>query len=265
MNRDDAAGHAFSRQAPIFDAIDVANPIIAWMRAHVHQLHDRYIHPGQHVLEVTGGTGIDAVRMAQRGVRVTATDVAPGMVEQLRYKVDAHGVADRMDVMSMDVHDLSPIAGMSFDHVTSNFGGLNCSDRLPQVVRALALHVRSGGTLILVVMPPWCIWELASVLTRGWVSATRRLRGGGVASNVEGITFPSWYYRPGELIDAVSDLCDVDACLPLGLVTPPPHHGQRAVRRPAPYRALMWVDDRLARWRWQASLADHFVLVLRRR
>lgn len=265
MTRDDAASVAFSRQAPVFDAIDQANPIVGWIRAHVHHLHDTFIHPGDHVLEVTGGTGIDAVRMALRGVRVTATDNAPGMVAAMEHNVSVHGMQNMVRVRRLDVHDLTDLGDARFDHVTSNFGGLNCSDRLPDVVRELARHVRPGGTLTLVVMPPWCVWELASVLTRGWTSATRRLRGGGTDSNVEGVTFPSWYYTPRQLMRGVADLCDVVICRPLGLFCPPPHHGPRAVRHPAPYRLLMRLDDTVARWRWQAPLADHYVLVMRRR
>lgn len=258
------AGDAFSAQAPSFDDMDHANPIITWMRGRVHGIHDRYIRANDQVLEVAGGTGIDALRMAARGARVTATDIAPGMITEMHAKVANAGLSERVEVIRMDVHDLSPIGGRIFDHVTSNFGGLNCSDRLPEVVRSLALHVRQGGTLILVVMPPYCLWELASFAKRGLGSAARRWKSTGALSDVEGTTFTTWYYTPSDLVGAVTDLCDIMECRPLGLCCPPPHHGPRAVQFPAPYRALMLLDDAMARWAWQASFADHYMLVLRR-
>ena len=41
----------------------------------------RTFHPGQRVLEINCGTGIDAVSLGERGIRVLACDIAPRMIE----------------------------------------------------------------------------------------------------------------------------------------------------------------------------------------
>jgi ubiquinone/menaquinone biosynthesis C-methylase UbiE len=49
-------------------------------RAVWHEL-DGIFSAGQRILELNCGTGIDAVRLAERGVRVVACDISPRMIE----------------------------------------------------------------------------------------------------------------------------------------------------------------------------------------
>lgn len=264
MSNGGSAETAFSAQAATFDFIDVTNPITTWMRWNVQRLHDEFIQSGESVLEVTAGTGIDAIRLAKRGVRVVATDGAIGMVEQMKGNVERANLESMIQVLRLSLPNLTPVSGEMFDHVISNFGGLNCVANVPQVIAELANLVRPGGTLILVLMPPWSLWEFASIITRGPRSATRRLLTSGTPASVEGIPFPSWYYKPADVVAATSPQCHLEVCQPLGLLCPPPHHGSRAKKWPRTYRLLMRSDDRIRRFRWLSKWADHYVLVLRR-
>src|SRR5713101_6806235 len=48
---------------------------------------DRVFQPGQRVLEINCGTGVDAVHLASRGVEVLACDAAPRMIEVARRRL----------------------------------------------------------------------------------------------------------------------------------------------------------------------------------
>ena len=72
---------AFSAQAPRFDVIDDGNPIIGRMRTIVRRAVMRNYAPGQELLELNAGTGLDALWFAERGLNVLATDAAPGCPE----------------------------------------------------------------------------------------------------------------------------------------------------------------------------------------
>ncbi|HOP42873.1 MAG TPA: hypothetical protein PLA11_05085, partial [Flavobacteriales bacterium] len=74
---------AFSQQAPVFDAIDRENALIGRMRAIVRKAALRHMRPGERLLELNAGTGIDSLFFAQQGLDVLATDAAPGMLAQL--------------------------------------------------------------------------------------------------------------------------------------------------------------------------------------
>src|SRR5439155_636698 len=51
-----------------------------------HEL-DRVFRPGQHILEINCGTGVDAIYLASRGVDVLACDSAPRMIEVARKRL----------------------------------------------------------------------------------------------------------------------------------------------------------------------------------
>src|ERR1043165_6309539 len=92
------ASAAFSKQAAVFDQLDRENSLIVWMRERVHREVMSFIRKGDYMLELNSGTGIDALYFASQGIRVKATDNAPGMLEQLERKVIAAQLEDYVDV-----------------------------------------------------------------------------------------------------------------------------------------------------------------------
>jgi S-adenosylmethionine-dependent methyltransferase len=77
-----------------------------------HHLGDRPLR----VLDVAGGNGRDAVRLAARGHHVTVLDVAPVSLDGARKLASEHAVADRIAVREGDAHDVAKIfAGQEFD------------------------------------------------------------------------------------------------------------------------------------------------------
>jgi ubiquinone/menaquinone biosynthesis C-methylase UbiE len=108
------------------------------------------IGPGQRVLDVAAGSGNVAIRAAQAGAEVVASDLAPENFEAGRREAAAQGV--RLEWVEADVEAL-PFADGEFDVVTSAFGAVFAPHQ--QVAADELLRVcRPGGTIGLAVPTP---------------------------------------------------------------------------------------------------------------
>ncbi|MCC7503534.1 MAG: methyltransferase domain-containing protein [Flavobacteriales bacterium] len=251
---------AFSRQSGAFDAIDVANPLIGWVRERVRSECMKFVRPGDRLLELNAGTGIDSVFFAEQGIHVLATDQAPGMLAQLRSKQRA-GLS--LDVKALSFMDLDQLKGQRFDHIFSNFGGLNCTDRLDVVLREAYELLPPGGHMHLVIMPRLCLWELAWSFKGQFRRAFRRLKKGGTMAHLEGVYFPCHYYDPGAVARMVPDL-QVRVIKGLSVFFPPPHMQGKAERWPRLTRLAERLENRLCtRWPFR-SWGDHYLIILER-
>jgi ubiquinone/menaquinone biosynthesis C-methylase UbiE len=98
---------------------------------------------GQRVLDVAAGTGNTAIRAAETGADVVASDLTPQNFEAGRREAEAHGV--ELEWVEADAEDL-PFPDAEFDVVTSSFGALFAPNH--QAVADEILRVcRPGGTI----------------------------------------------------------------------------------------------------------------------
>jgi len=79
----------------------------AWMRRALHKYYARVFRPGQRVLDVGCGTGIDAIALARRGVHVVGVDGSAGMIARLRDKVANEHLEDRIEAHVLRIQDLA--------------------------------------------------------------------------------------------------------------------------------------------------------------
>ena len=101
------------------------------------------IKAGQHVLDVAAGTGNTAIRAAEAGARVVASDLTPENFEAGRREARARGV--ELEWVEADAEALQ-FADGEFDVVTSSFGAIFAPDH--QAVADEMLRVcRPGGTI----------------------------------------------------------------------------------------------------------------------
>jgi 2-polyprenyl-3-methyl-5-hydroxy-6-metoxy-1,4-benzoquinol methylase len=101
------------------------------------------IGPGQRVLDVAAGSGNVAIRAAQAGADVVASDLTPENFEAGRREAAAHGV--RLEWVEADAEAL-PFADGEFDVVTSAFGAVFAPNQ-QAVADELVRVCRPGGTI----------------------------------------------------------------------------------------------------------------------
>jgi ubiquinone/menaquinone biosynthesis C-methylase UbiE len=101
------------------------------------------IRAGQLVLDVAAGTGNTAIRAAEAGAQVVASDLTPANFDAGRREARARGV--ELEWVEADAEAL-PFADGEFDVVTSSFGAIFAPDH--QAVADEMLRVcRPGGTI----------------------------------------------------------------------------------------------------------------------
>ncbi len=108
------------------------------------------IGPGQRVLDVAAGTGNVAIRAAEAGADVVASDLTPESLDTGKREARERGVA--LEWVVADAQAL-PFADAEFDVVTSSFGAMFAPDH--QAVADELLRVcRPGGTIGLASFTP---------------------------------------------------------------------------------------------------------------
>lgn len=256
----DAVREAFNRHAGSYHTQFAGSAAGQAMRQKVWDSADSVLPAGARVLDLGCGTGEDAIRFAQRGMRVTAVDIASEMIAELDLKARAAGVADRIDARVSDIESLeSPHE--SFDAIFSNFGAINCLSNLTSLRVLASTALRPGGHLILVPMGRLYPLETATFLFKGDVRGAFRRFGSGCSATVEGRKFPVWYYSPRNLRQALGDEFSLTHLLGLRALLPAP--GLEHLERYLPLPLFTSLDAALTHWRFTASLADHYVSIWR--
>lgn len=105
------------------------------------------IEPGQTVLDLGCGAGIDAILAAHRvgpGGRVVALDFLPEMLESTAAAAHEAGL-ENVDPVEGEIEAI-PLADESVDHVVSN-GVINLAARKRRVLAECARVLRRGGEL----------------------------------------------------------------------------------------------------------------------
>lgn len=256
---------AFSRTAPTYDAFGAGHPHLDRMRAKVYAHLEGIVPPPARLLELNAGTGVDALALAERGYRVHATDIAPGMLERLRARAMRPDALGRITVQPCSFLELGSVEGGPYDAVFSDLGGLNCVPDLRPVVAGLASVLKPGGTVTWVLMPPICLWELATIATGQVGLASRRLRRHGVTAHLEGRQFEVSYFSPREVVAAFGAAYELLAIEGLSVITPTAESKRLAIAHRRTYAALAWLDDRLSRRAPFRGWGDFFVISFRRR
>ncbi len=146
-----------------------------WMRRLLWDHYQRTFRPGQHVLDVGCGTGIDALFLARRGIRVTGIDISPGMIAQLQRKVQREGLAHLIETHVLDIAALTSWPPETFDGLISAFASLNTVPNLTSFATAAAHLLRPGGRMVLHMLNRFSLWEWLGLLMRGQWTAARRL------------------------------------------------------------------------------------------
>ncbi len=118
------------------------------MSGGMHRLwKDRFVakvkpRPGEQILDMAGGTGDIAFRMAAKGARVTVSDINPDMLEVGMERATKRGI----DGLTWQVENAEKLsfADASFDAYTIAFGIRNVTD-IPAALREAHRVLKRGG------------------------------------------------------------------------------------------------------------------------
>ncbi len=266
FNEQDAA-EAFDLQAPLFDDLFSNDGIIRYKRSRVRAHVQPFLHPNSNILELNAGTGEDAIYFAGLGHAVHATDLSEKMQAELQAKVRLNGMWHLITQERCSFNHLDQLIQRGpYDHIFSNFAGLNCTGGLKEVLIACHSLLKPLGMIHVVLMPPFCLWESLLLLKGDFKTATRRWRnsGNGVPAKVEGKSFRCWYYRPSEVRKLVKDKLDVVKTEGLCTLVPPSYLNDFDRKHPALFRGLCSLEE-LVKATWPCNtIGDYYIMSLRR-
>jgi ubiquinone/menaquinone biosynthesis C-methylase UbiE len=276
---EERAAAAFTRQSVKFDALYSADTIIQYKRDRVRKHLQQLLKPASIVLELNSGTGEDAVWLAQQGHHVHATDIAEGMQQQLIQKIKALNLQDKITYELISFTQLENLQASEkssfqnlislqqrYDHIFSNFAGLNCTGELDKVLSSFSSLLKPGGTVTLVILPKFCLWEFLLLFKGKFKTAFRRLFSAkGVKAHVEGEHFTCWYYNPSFVIQQLQTDFTLLAVEGLCTLVPPSYMEGFAEKHSRWYHFLKNREERWkTKWPWK-FIGDYYIISLQKK
>lgn len=260
------AALAFTAQSAIFDQLYATNGIVTYKRERVRQFLLKYLNPDSHILELNAGTGDDAIFLAKLGHHVHATDISTGMQARLKEKVLLHGLDALVSQELCSFTSLENLCDKGpFDCIFSNFAGLNCTGDLQKVLVSFNHLLKPGGTVVLVVLPKFCLWETLLVLKGKFKTAGRRFfSSGGRKAKIDDAVFTCWYYAPRYITRSLKNDFDCKELEGLCTIVPPSYIENFPEKFPKLYRSLCKMENRLkGRWPWK-YIGDYYIISLQK-
>jgi SAM-dependent methyltransferase len=257
---------AFDAAAPTYLSSTEPNRILRAFRDALIAVVVARAPVGSRLIDLGCGGGSDAVRLAAAGYQVTAIDWSPEMADRTRGHAARHGVAERVDVRHLGIHELSSLPSGRFELAFSDLGPLNCVPDLAAAAHEISRVLTPDGTLVASVMGRWCLWDVAANLSRGRVRRAflRTWRG---AVPVPVATGTAWtrYYSPREFAAVFTAAgFRVRSMRALGVFVPPPYLDGFAGRHPMLTDLLRRLERRAGAWPIFCRLGDHFLIELRK-
>ena len=257
----------FDAVASRYDDTFTSSIIGRAQRAAVWKELTRAFRPGDRVLEIGCGTGVDACHLGERGVEVLACDPSPEMIDVAEGSVRKRGLQAVVRTCVLRGEDIWSLpADQMFDGAFSNFGALNCVEDLAPVAKGLARLLRPGSSAVLCWMGPFCLWEMLSYLLRGnFAKAFRRLRLGGVSAKLGHQAFVQVRYPSvAALAKACTPQFRLRSVQGIGVAVPPSYLEPWARRHSRLIRWSEQFDDCFGRWPGFRSIGDHVLVRLER-
>ncbi len=250
---------AFDEAAETYDERFSDTKLGSLLRRRVWSLMEPFFPPGCTVLELNCGTGIDALWLHRRGLRVTATDGSSKMlgVAQRRFLAELATV----ESFELDVTHL-PEPNQRFDRVFSNFAGINVVEHWPDFFRRLHDWVNDGGIVVLMLMGKYCPWDLLWHGLHGRFRKAIRRFHQPAPGRIGSFLIPVWYPTVGKLRLASKGLFDIIEVRSVNLFLPTCEQIHLVERWPGFFR---WIERiECATDRWFGGWGDHFLISFRK-
>lgn len=266
-NNEELVEKAFSLQSGSFDEKYSSNTIIRYKRERVRRHVQQWLSVNSDILELNSGTGEDAIWFAQEGHRVHATDISLGMQEALKSKTAALNLQEKITTEIISFTQLEDLKRKKeYDMIFSNFAGLNCTGELDKVLDCFSPLLKPRGTVTLVLLPKFCLWEFLLLFKGKFKTAFRRFFSkNGVTAHIEGTYFKCWYYNPSYIIEHLKVQFDLLAVEGLCTLVPPSYLEGFAKKHPNTLAFLRSKEEKWkSKWPWK-NIGDYYIISLRKK
>jgi ubiquinone/menaquinone biosynthesis C-methylase UbiE len=257
-----SAHEAFSAQAEKFDDYSAQNTLTNYCREEVYKVAEQFLYSPSSILELNCGTGIDAFYFSAQGHTILATDGAEGMIEKLGSKLRGKDTHRSITPLLLAFENIDQLHPQKFDFIYSNFGGLNCTPDLKNVLNALPGLLTDKGKALLVIMPRFCWWEILHAIKGNFKLAFRRFKKNGTDAYVENKVFKTHYYSPGYIQEALLGKMKVVHLQGLCTIVPPEYMFEKIVRFPKLFKFFKKLENKWSKSFLFRSTGDYFILVL---
>jgi ubiquinone/menaquinone biosynthesis C-methylase UbiE len=110
----------------------------------------KYLKASDVVLDAGGGSGINAIMMAQRCASVTLVDISPKLLELALTNIQEKGLTDKINVREGDISNLEQLGDDTFSFVVCLGGTLSYTlEKGQQAIRELVRVAQSGAFIII--------------------------------------------------------------------------------------------------------------------
>jgi SAM-dependent methyltransferase len=253
----------FDAVADHYDKLFTASRIGQTQRAFVWTELKKAFRPGNRVLDIGCGTGVDACFLGGLGVRVVACDSSPRMLAVATRRVRETGSSEFVQPHLLGAEELSALREERiFDGAFSNFGALNCIKDLRRLASDLAHVLRPGASALLCLMGPCCLWELIWYLAHGNPrKAFRRFHREGVdAQLADGAVVHVFYPSVRSLTSTFAPEFRLRSIKGIGVSVPPSYLESLVLRFPRTFALQERTDPLLGACPGIRLLADHILL-----
>ncbi|MCX6199152.1 MAG: class I SAM-dependent methyltransferase [Bacteroidetes bacterium] len=258
----------FDAYAKNYDANFTYTSIGRMQRGFVIGWLARYLTSPKKILEINCGTGEDALQLALLGHSVIATDASEKMIEEARQKKFRNQISDiRFECANFNSLK-EKFNSNKFDLIFSNFGGLNCADKveLKKLSADFAALLNENGKLFFVIMGSACKWEQLYFLLKGNIEkAFRRKSSAGIRTQISDVTFNTHYYSPSEMKTIFGENFDLEFKRAVGLFVPPSYLQQFFENKLWLLKILGLFDYAFTNFSFLANWGDHYVIVLNKK
>jgi SAM-dependent methyltransferase len=130
---------------------DPGEPISRWMVPYVnHIVLGRWAPAEGAALDAGCGRGVGSVRMARRGLMVTALDISPGLLRHARRRAEKAKLLQRIEFVEADLTEKLPLPENHFDICIALTGVLgHVGERHRNGAANLVACCKSGGLLVI--------------------------------------------------------------------------------------------------------------------